>query len=124
MSKNAKRELKVIQEKHKNDPMKRPGVVEKPVCKMVPLLNLDKCLTYAIQKRVIKDSDANDILEYMKGICVESGYWDMHWMDIEEENGMESGQAKSFKAFYELFKEYEIEDGTFPHLHFDVGVYT
>jgi hypothetical protein len=58
----------------------------------------------------------------MKGISDQAGYWDMCWEDIEEENGMESGQAKGFKAFYELFKEYEIP--SYPHLHFDVKVYS
>jgi hypothetical protein len=51
MSKNAKRRLKAFMEKHKNDVPIRPkqtGLI-KPICTMVPLLDLDDCLTYAIQ---------------------------------------------------------------------------
>jgi hypothetical protein len=63
----------------------------------------------------------------MKCISDQAGYWDMHWGDIEEESGMEPEQAKGFRAFYELFKEHEIRDKTdppYPHLHFDVGVWS
>lgn len=128
MSKNAKKQLKAIIEKHKNDiPIRSKQIqLTKPVCIMVPLLKLDDCLTFAIQENVITDIDANAIVEYMKNLSIETGYWDLHWEDIKEENGMESEQVKGFEAFYELFKEHEIRDkNNFPHpyLHFDVGVY-
>ena len=112
-------------EKHKNYTPTRPkqiGLI-KPSCQIVALLNLSDCLNYAVQEKNITDNDANAIIEYMKNISDQAGYWDMHWGDLIKENGIEPEQTKGFRAFYELFKEYEIrdtDDPPYPHLHFSV----
>jgi hypothetical protein len=132
MSKNAKRQLKAVMEKHKKDTPVRPKRTKlaKPTCVMIPLLDLDDCLDYAIREKVITEDDSNNILRYMKETSDQAGYWDMCWGDIVGKYSLESSQPElstSFKAFYELFKEHEIRDkegSPYLHLHFDVGVYS
>lgn len=99
--------------------------MKKPTPIMVPLLNLDDCLTYAIRQKVISRSVANSIVSYAKCLGIQAGYWDMHWGDIEEENGLSKKEAKAYESFYRLFKKHEIDKkGEFPHLHFDVRVFS
>jgi len=98
--------------------------MKKPQGRNVFLLDLDKCLQFAVQKSVMTNKTADFMVEYAKDLGIEAGYWDLHWGDIVERNGMDEGQAKEFEAFYRLFKIHEVKEKRFPHLHFDVAVYT
>lgn len=112
-------------EKHKKPTRPVYFGLLKPFCLRIPLLNLSDCLNYAIQEKTITDIDATAIIECVKNTSGQAGYWDMHWGDIENSIGLE--QAKGFRAFYILFKDYEIKDTTdppYPHLHFDVGIFS
>jgi hypothetical protein len=107
---------------------KKSKKLKKPVPKQVPLLVLDDCLEYAEQEGVITKDIADEIIDYAKGLGIESGYWDLMREDLDEDDdcswaNSEPEKASGFRKFYDLFKEYEVKDED-PHLHFDVVVFS
>lgn len=108
--------------------VKKSEKLRKPVPKQVPLLVLDHCLEYAEQEGVITKYIADEIIDYARGEGIEAGYWDLMREDIDEDDdcswaNSEPEKASEFRKFYDLFKEYEVK-GEYPHLHFDVVVFS
>jgi hypothetical protein len=90
--------------------------------KKKPPLDLDKCLTDSIKDKTITKNDAEAILEYSMGLG--ESYWEMHWGDIEEQNGMSEKEAEAFTRFYNKYKKNEVVDGKYKHILFDCSIYS
>jgi len=85
-------------------------------------IDLDDCLTKSIKDKTITQKEADVIVNY----CKEYGesYWELHWDDIEEQNGMSESEADAFKRFYLKFKKHEVKDDDFQWILFDCSVYS
>jgi hypothetical protein len=65
----------------------------------VAIIDLYAALQEAIREKLITEKEADAIAEYSQS--GEGGsYWEMHWGDIEEENGMSTEEAMAFKKVY------------------------
>lgn len=70
-----------------------------------PPLYLEDCIEKSIKDGTITEKESEDIIEYAQES--QQCYWEMHWGDIEEQNGMTKKQAKAFAKFYNKYKKNE-----------------
>ena len=96
--------------------------MDKPKPNVRKILDLDDCLKYATEQKILTEWACQRLIEYYQGDG--ETYWDFHRGDIEDENGMTSEQAKYFMKFYKEFEDCETTDGEFKYITFDCTVYS
>lgn len=105
MSKNAKKQLKLIQEKQAKEKkvykQQRPKIGK---C-TVTILDLSECIDECLESKLITENDAEKIIDYAQS-GNDGNYWKLYWLDIEEER-IEPENVDGFRKFYEKYKEYE-----------------
>lgn len=92
--------------------------------KKKPPLDFDKCLTESIKDKTITKKEAYAIIIIAYAMGLGESYWEMHWGDIEEQNGMSEKEAEAFARFYNKYKKNEVVDSGFKHILFDCSVYS
>jgi hypothetical protein len=90
--------------------------------KKKPPLDIDECIEASIKDGTLSKKEAGLLREYAAGAG--EAYWEMHWMDIEEQNGMEPEEAEAFARFYNKYKENEVQQQEFKWILFDCSLYT
>jgi hypothetical protein len=83
--------------------------------KLNPPISLYACIQESIKDNTITEKESIIITNYCD---YEGGYWELHWGDIEEQNGMTEKEATVFENFYLKYKTHEVIKDKFKYILF------